>query len=82
MKLTHAFFCLSLATTLLSCSKKISQTGTSTENPLENALRTHAADFDSILQHPDIYEVQIIYTEIQRDKSGRPRMREWRYQVD
>ena len=82
MKLTHAFFCLTLATTLLSCSKKISQTGTSTENPLEHALRTHAADFDSILLRPDIYEVQIIYTEIQRDRSGRPRLREWRHNVD
>jgi hypothetical protein len=82
MRLSHTFIILASAFSLLSCSKRAVQAGNNTENPLEHALRSHAADFDSILSRPDIYEVQIIYTEIQRDRAGRPRMREWRHNVD
>ncbi|MEN9415234.1 MAG: hypothetical protein RLZ62_1538 [Bacteroidota bacterium] len=82
MRLSHTFIILASAFSLLSCSKRAVQAGNNTKNPLEHALRSHAADFDSILSRPDIYEVQIIYTEIQRDRAGRPRMREWRHNVD
>lgn len=82
MRLSHTFIILASAFSLLSCSKRAVQAGNNTENPLEHTLRSHAADFDSILSRPDIYEVQIIYTEIQRDRAGRPRMREWRHNVD
>ncbi len=51
-------------------------------------LRSILADFknDSIgrevLNHKDLYEIQIIYTQIDRDATGRPHFTSYRYNVD
>jgi len=50
-------------------------------NPLTAILATHAADLDSVLRRPE-YEVQIIYTRIDRDAQNRPSFQSWRYNVD
>lgn len=50
--------------------------------PLEKALAAHHTDFDSILLHPEIYEVQIIYTRINRDAGGQPHFSSYYWNVD
>lgn len=52
------------------------------KNPLEQILAAHAADFDSILQRPRVYEVQIIYTQIDRDEQQRPVFSSWTWNAD
>ncbi len=52
------------------------------DTPLDRILTAHAGDFAPILDHPETYEVQIIYTQINRDAAGRPYFTTYRYQVD
>ncbi|MFN4256652.1 MAG: serine hydrolase [Saprospiraceae bacterium] len=42
------------------------------DDPLRTALRVRHADFDSVLARPNVYEVQILYTQIDRDEFQRP----------
>ncbi|MCY7350815.1 MAG: class A beta-lactamase-related serine hydrolase [Cytophagaceae bacterium] len=49
---------------------------------LEALMRTRSAQFDAILAHPEIHEVQIIYTQIDRDRRNRPMFRTYRHGVD
>ena len=49
---------------------------------LETLMRSRPAQFGAILAHPEIYEVQIIYTQIDRDRRNRPTFRTYRYGVD
>lgn len=56
--------------------------GKRAQNPLEMALAAHHSDFDSILQHPEVYEVQIIYTRIARDAQGQPLFSSYSWNAD
>lgn len=51
-------------------------------NELQQILQENAADFDSILQQPDKYQVQIIYTQIDRDAANRPSFKTLTYGLD
>ncbi len=51
-------------------------------NPLDNILAAQAADFDSVLARPDFYEVQIIYTQIDRDARQVPHFTSYHWNVD
>ncbi|HNG91044.1 MAG TPA: hypothetical protein PK858_12590, partial [Saprospiraceae bacterium] len=55
---------------LLSCSPA-RRPSLSEPDPLAAVLRAHAAQWDSVLRQP-AYEVQILYTRIERDGQGRP----------
>ncbi|MCB0532479.1 MAG: serine hydrolase [Lewinellaceae bacterium] len=52
------------------------------ENPLDQILAAQAADFDSVLARPDLYEVQIIYTQIDRDARQVPHFTSYYWNVD
>ena len=52
------------------------------ENLLETLMRQKPAQFEAILQNPDLYEVQILYTQIDRDAQNRPQFTEHRYRVN
>lgn len=71
-----ALFCLQ------GCKPNLRIAGKKARNPLEIALAAHAADFDSILSKPARYEVQIIYTQIDRDENQRPHFTSWWWNVD
>ena len=45
-------------------------------------LMKDAGLFDSILARPDLYEVQIIYTEINRNGKNAPKFKDYYYEVD
>jgi hypothetical protein len=67
---------------LSACATGPKIAGKVASNPLEKILATHAADFDSILRRPDVYEVQIIYTQIDRDAQQKPHFKSWQWNVD
>ena len=72
-----AFFCL-----LLSCStgKKIPGAA----GPLREILSGLKSDpaGREVLRHSDLYELQIIYTQIDRDAAGRPHFRSYTFHAD
>lgn len=49
---------------------------------LENLMATKPEQFGHILQSPDKYEVQIIYTQIDRDKNNFPKFTTHKYRID
>ncbi|MBL7825832.1 MAG: serine hydrolase [Saprospiraceae bacterium] len=65
-----------------ACHPTLKIAGKKATNPLEKALAAHATDFDSILSRPDVYEVQIIYTQINRDVNNQPHFKTWHWNAD
>ncbi len=49
---------------------------------LEKLLQSHPDLFQNILRHPTKNEVQILYTQIDRDKSNRPHFRSYSYRLN
>jgi hypothetical protein len=49
---------------------------------LETLMRTRPAQFGEILAHPETYEVQVLYTQIDRDRRNRPRFTTFSYGFD
>lgn len=52
------------------------------KNPLPKILASRPADLDSILRQPEKFEVQIIYTQIDRDAANQPHFKTWYWGVD
>ena len=78
MPMRHlVLFCL-LSSVFSSCAIR---RAIRSANPLEAILAEYATDLDSILRRPE-YEVQIIYTRIERDAQNRPTFQSWRHNVD
>ena len=69
-----AFF----ATFFFSCERPVAED----EHLLENLMSRNTDQFDRILQGKDSFEVQIIYTQINRDENNRPQFNSFYYQVD
>jgi len=49
---------------------------------VENLMRTQPEQFGDILKNHEALEVQIIYTQINRDENGAPSFKQFRYNVD
>lgn len=69
------YFCL-LWTCLLVLS------GTAQKNILQKILKAQEGSFDSILKQPEKYQVQIIYTQINRDAQNEPSFKTFSYGLD
>lgn len=52
------------------------------KNFLHKLMRRHADRFGQILQQPEQYDVQIIYTQIDRDENNRPHFQTFSYGLD
>ncbi|OJJ22942.1 hypothetical protein BKI52_00900 [marine bacterium AO1-C] len=52
------------------------------QNPLHSLLQTQAPQLDSILKNPKKYQVQIIYTKIDRNDKQTPRFTTYHWNVD
>ncbi len=79
LSLTTLFSLLLLA---IACSP--AQIFSGKADPLQKILKSLERDSVGIkvLQNKDLYEVQIIYTQIDRDAQGRPSFRTYQYNVD
>ena len=71
-------FLFLLAFACFSCN----QWPASDENLIENLMQTEPDKFQQILEKKDQLEIQIIYTQIDRDEDNRPLFRSFYYQVD
>jgi hypothetical protein len=49
---------------------------------IENLMKQNPGQFASIVAHADSFEVQIIYTQINRDQDNQPQFRSFYYNVD
>jgi hypothetical protein len=63
---------------LASCSKPIVEDA----HFLENLMKTQPENFEAILNNKDTLEIQIIYTQINRDENNLPTFRQFRFNVD
>jgi hypothetical protein len=52
------------------------------KNLIEDLLRSHAELFTNVLQNPEKYEVQVLYTQINRDKNNKPSFITYAYRTD
>ncbi len=52
------------------------------ENLLEHLIIENKALFETVLAQPDQFEIQIVYTQINRDKDNTPHFETYTYQVD
>lgn len=53
-----------------------------TQNPLLAIINKNQTAFGDIFEHPEHYELQIIYTQINRDKNNVPSFQSYHYQLD
>ena len=63
---------------LIGCAKPVQED----EHFLENLMKTQPEKFEPILQHKDPLEIQIIYTQINRDANNVPSFKQFRFNVD
>ena len=72
------YWLLIIGWTVTSCASRL------TENQLllENMMKKHPSKFRSILKDRDTLEVQIIYTQINRDSLNRPHFKSFYFHVD
>lgn len=77
-RMKHWISLLCVGWMALSCSHKI------VENPslVENLMREQPRKFKNILKQRDTLEVQIIYTQINRDSLNRPHFKSFYFNVD
>lgn len=69
---------LILGWTVTSCASHLIET----QALVENMMKKHPSKFRSILKNRDTLEVQIIYTQINRDSLNRPHFRSFYFHVD
>ncbi|WP_157494163.1 serine hydrolase [Fulvivirga imtechensis] len=70
-----------MSLTLLHCSPEMMSVKED-ESLLENLMKTHPDQFQDILKNKDKYEVQIIYTQINRDSNNAPSFQSFYYNFD
>jgi hypothetical protein len=52
------------------------------KNAIEIALKSNNNAIKTVMQNPNFYELQIIYTEIKRDKNNNVKLTDYKYHVD
>lgn len=68
---------------LINCFVPPAQGQARTDTYLSNLLKTNKSPiFQQVMQRPDEYRVQIIYTQITRDKANRPSFTNYYFRVD
>ena len=60
----------------------ISTTAMSQRNPLEKLLLRNDSLFSTVLNQPEVYDVQVLYTKIDRDANNTPHFTSYSYRLD
>lgn len=71
-----------LALTLILCLNISTNAQKIDTTYLEKLLKTHSDKFSNILKHPQKNQVQILYTQIDRDKNNVPHFKTYSYNLD
>jgi len=77
MKIINLFLII-----LLFASFGFSQSRKKNNNLIEDLLKSRPDLFKTILDEPEKYEVQVLYTQIDRDKNNIPRFTPYKYRVN
>ena len=75
MKKSYTIFFCSLLTVIVGCSGL-------RNNPLRETLKTPKGIIHQVIQNPEEYEVQIIYSQIKRAANGKVSFIDFKYNVD
>lgn len=80
----YAVFTVCLGLTACQSPSKMASKTAFPKNPLGDVLKTLAQDSlcGAVLDKAAAYEIQIIYTQIDRDSSGKPTFTSYQYRVD
>lgn len=72
-----------ISNTFVFCqTQRIIPQNNTEDNFIENFLKQYPEKFNTILKDPEKYEVQIIYTQIDRDKNNVPSFKQYTYRLD
>jgi hypothetical protein len=71
-------FCWIILTALAACNGRI----TESDRLLEDLMKSRPEAFEHILENPDSLEIQIIYTQINRDNQNNPSFRTFYFNTD
>lgn len=52
------------------------------DNPLQDLLKKHPEFFQRINKSPDSFRIQIMYTQVDRNKKNKPRFKEYGYRIN
>ena len=72
----HVFYLFTLFINLNAMAQK------NDENLIKNLLNKYPEQFSSVLNHPNKNQVQILYTQINRDKNNKPFFKTYSYNLD
>lgn len=78
MRVIFSLFILCTFTQSITAQKKLNKADTF----LENLMKSKPGDFSSILSNKDSLNVQIIYTQINRDKNNKPSFTEYTFNLN
>lgn len=77
-----SIICLLANTTVFCQAKQVAPQNNTEDNFIENFLKQYPEKFNTILKNPEKYEVQIIYTQINRDNNNVPSFTRYSYRLD
>lgn len=66
---------------LICCSHSNNLVKEGAENPLQRILQQMPPTFHNIIQNPDAYRLQILYTQIDRDAANQPHLRSYEFNL-
>jgi hypothetical protein len=66
---------------LVCCSQSNPLVKETSENPLQRILQQMPAEFGALIQNPDAYRLQILYTQIERDAANQPHLRSYEFNL-
>ena len=77
-----SIICLVCNSIALGQTQKEDSQKNAEDNFIENFLKKYPEKFNTILKNPEKYEVQIIYTQINRDKNNVPSFKQYTYRLN
>ncbi len=81
MKIFHLIAPIAMLTLCLSCNAQDKKAQIPL-NFIDSLLHSRPDSFQKILQNPKIYEIQVMYTQINRDENNTPHFKTYQYNID
>ncbi len=78
---SHLALYIALLVFYSACSSLVKK-NTASRNALTNILQTHPDLFGRVLENPEAYRLQILYTQVDRDENNRAHFRSYSYRLN
>ena len=82
MKIFHLISHIILLTLCLSCNAQHKNDHNASNNFILGLLESKPDSFQTILRNPKAYEIQVMYTQIDRDSNNNPSFKTYQYNID